>query len=124
MEITLSNFSEQLPNITNDLKNSSYVGFDAEFTAILSKECFKHRYFFLHIRHVRLLRAIMSPLNIIFSCHNHDAWMPAGGLVIVVEVFNTYIEAAVLPLKGSISRLKNHPQAELECSNFKLYHVD
>ncbi|KOB72201.1 Poly(A)-specific ribonuclease PARN-like domain-containing protein 1 [Operophtera brumata] len=45
MEITLNNFSEQIPNITQDLKNACFVGFDAEFTAILSGECFKHRLF-------------------------------------------------------------------------------
>lgn len=43
MEITLSNFAEQIPNITKDLTNASFVGFDAEFTAILSGETFKHR---------------------------------------------------------------------------------
>ncbi|KAJ2952915.1 hypothetical protein O0L34_g7283 [Tuta absoluta] len=45
MEITTKNFLEQFDNITKDLKKSCFVGFDAEFTAILSGECFKHRLF-------------------------------------------------------------------------------
>ncbi|XP_052737403.1 pre-piRNA 3'-exonuclease trimmer [Bicyclus anynana] len=45
MEITRKNFSEQLENITKNLKRSCFVGFDAEFTAILSGDCFKHRLF-------------------------------------------------------------------------------
>ncbi|XP_059057054.1 pre-piRNA 3'-exonuclease trimmer-like isoform X2 [Achroia grisella] len=45
MEITKQNFVEQLPNITKDLKRSCFVGFDAEFTAILSDEKFKYRLF-------------------------------------------------------------------------------
>ncbi|CAH2073510.1 unnamed protein product, partial [Iphiclides podalirius] len=45
MEITKKNFAEEFENITNNLKRSCFVGFDAEFTAILTKECFKHRLF-------------------------------------------------------------------------------
>ncbi|XP_073943736.1 pre-piRNA 3'-exonuclease trimmer-like isoform X2 [Choristoneura fumiferana] len=45
MEITRQNFAEQFENITKNLKKSCFIGFDAEFTAILSGECFKHRLF-------------------------------------------------------------------------------
>ncbi|KAM3963083.1 pre-piRNA 3'-exonuclease trimmer [Aphomia sociella] len=45
MEITRNNFLEQLSNITQNLKRSSFVGFDAEFTALLSGEKFKYRLF-------------------------------------------------------------------------------
>ncbi|CAH2241184.1 jg3250 [Pararge aegeria aegeria] len=45
MEITRMNFSEQLENITKNLKRSCFVAFDAEFTAILTEYCFKHRLF-------------------------------------------------------------------------------
>ncbi|KAJ0180678.1 hypothetical protein K1T71_004082 [Dendrolimus kikuchii] len=45
MEITKNNFSDCLDYIIKDLKGSSFVGFDAEFTAILSGDCFKHRLF-------------------------------------------------------------------------------
>ncbi|CAK1545211.1 unnamed protein product [Leptosia nina] len=45
MEITKNNFFEELDNITENLKRSSFVGFDAEFTAMLSGERFKHRLF-------------------------------------------------------------------------------
>ncbi|KPJ06242.1 Poly(A)-specific ribonuclease PARN-like domain-containing protein 1 [Papilio machaon] len=45
MEITRKNFAEELENITNNLKRSCFVGFDAEFTALLSGECFKYRLF-------------------------------------------------------------------------------
>lgn len=44
MEITKKNFEDHLDDIIKNLKSSSFVGFDAEFTAILSGECFKHRY--------------------------------------------------------------------------------
>ncbi|KAL4714556.1 hypothetical protein ACJJTC_006602 [Scirpophaga incertulas] len=45
MEVTNKNFEEQLSNITDDIKRSSFIGFDAEFTAILAGENFKHRLF-------------------------------------------------------------------------------
>ncbi|KAJ8722536.1 hypothetical protein PYW07_003716 [Mythimna separata] len=45
MEITRNNFLDELENIKRDLAKSSFVGFDAEFTAILNGECFKHRLF-------------------------------------------------------------------------------
>ncbi|XP_026329312.1 pre-piRNA 3'-exonuclease trimmer-like [Hyposmocoma kahamanoa] len=45
MEITRKNFAAQFDNITRDLKKSCFVGFDAEFTAILSGDCFKYRLF-------------------------------------------------------------------------------
>ncbi|XP_013145975.1 PREDICTED: poly(A)-specific ribonuclease PARN-like domain-containing protein 1 [Papilio polytes] len=45
MEITRKNFAEELENITNNLKRSCFIGFDAEFTALLSGECFQHRLF-------------------------------------------------------------------------------
>ncbi|XP_037973775.2 pre-piRNA 3'-exonuclease trimmer [Plutella xylostella] len=45
MEITKTNFESEFENISNNLKRSCFVGFDAEFTAILSGECFKHRLF-------------------------------------------------------------------------------
>ncbi|XP_050344681.1 pre-piRNA 3'-exonuclease trimmer-like isoform X2 [Nymphalis io] len=45
MEITKNNFSQELDNITNNLKRSCFVSFDAEFTAILSDECFNHKLF-------------------------------------------------------------------------------
>ncbi|CAH0721851.1 unnamed protein product, partial [Brenthis ino] len=45
MEITRKNFNEELENITKNIKLSCFVGFDAEFTAILAGECFKHRLF-------------------------------------------------------------------------------
>lgn len=45
MEITRKNFAEQFDNISKNLKKSCFVGFDAEFTALLSGECFKHRLF-------------------------------------------------------------------------------
>lgn len=43
MEITRKNFDDELDNITKNLKLSCFLGFDAEFTAILSGESFKHR---------------------------------------------------------------------------------
>lgn len=45
MEITKKNFLEQLDNINQDLKRSCFVGFDAEFTAILTGDKFRHRLF-------------------------------------------------------------------------------
>ncbi|XP_045445397.1 pre-piRNA 3'-exonuclease trimmer-like [Melitaea cinxia] len=45
MEITRKNFSEQIDNITKNLQRSCFVGFDAEFTAILSGDGFKYRLF-------------------------------------------------------------------------------
>ncbi|CAH4037251.1 pre-piRNA 3'-exonuclease trimmer-like [Pieris brassicae] len=45
MEITNANFCDELENISKNLKQSCFVGFDAEFTAILSSETFKHRLF-------------------------------------------------------------------------------
>ncbi|CAB3228579.1 unnamed protein product [Arctia plantaginis] len=45
MEITKNNFTEQLVNITKDLKKACFVGFDAEFTSILSGDRHKYRLF-------------------------------------------------------------------------------
>ncbi|PZC81702.1 hypothetical protein B5X24_HaOG212146 [Helicoverpa armigera] len=45
MEITRNNFLDELDTIKRDLYKSCFVGFDAEFTALLSTECFKHRLF-------------------------------------------------------------------------------
>lgn len=54
MEITQRNFSENFEDIRNNLKTSCFVGFDAEFTGILTGEAYKYRYlifleyFFIH----------------------------------------------------------------------------
>ncbi|CAG9783910.1 unnamed protein product [Diatraea saccharalis] len=45
MEITKQNFAEQIDNITEDLKRSCFIGFDAEFTAILSGDNFQNSLF-------------------------------------------------------------------------------
>ncbi|XP_050670374.1 pre-piRNA 3'-exonuclease trimmer-like [Leptidea sinapis] len=45
MEITKKNFSEQLDRIAKDIKQSSFIGFDAEFTALLTGDAFKHSLF-------------------------------------------------------------------------------
>ncbi|RVE48606.1 hypothetical protein evm_006795 [Chilo suppressalis] len=45
MEITKKNFAEEIDNITKDLERSCFIGFDAEFTAILSGENFQHSLF-------------------------------------------------------------------------------
>ncbi|XP_068629732.1 pre-piRNA 3'-exonuclease trimmer-like [Battus philenor] len=45
MEITRKNFAEEYENIVNNLKLSCFVGFDAEFTALLSGDYFKNRLF-------------------------------------------------------------------------------
>ncbi|XP_045491680.1 pre-piRNA 3'-exonuclease trimmer-like [Colias croceus] len=45
MEITRKNFLDELENIRRNIKRASFIGFDAEFTAILSGENFKHRLF-------------------------------------------------------------------------------
>lgn len=43
MEITKENFAEQLDNIAKDLNKCSFVGFDAEFTALPTGDLFKYR---------------------------------------------------------------------------------
>ncbi|XP_026724655.1 pre-piRNA 3'-exonuclease trimmer-like isoform X2 [Trichoplusia ni] len=45
MEVTRKNFIEELENVKRDLSKCCFVGFDAEFTALLTGECFKHRLF-------------------------------------------------------------------------------
>ncbi|CAG4988616.1 unnamed protein product [Parnassius apollo] len=45
MEITRKNFAEEFENIVTNLKRCCFVGFDAEFTALLSGENFKYRLF-------------------------------------------------------------------------------
>lgn len=44
MDITNKNFNQEFDSIIKCLKKSCFIGFDAEFTAILSGECFKYRY--------------------------------------------------------------------------------
>lgn len=44
MEVTRKNFVEEMENVKRDLSKCCFVGFDAEFTALLTGECFKHRY--------------------------------------------------------------------------------
>lgn len=63
MEITKKNFAEELDNITQNLKRSCFVGFDAEFSAILSGEAFKYRY---------LYEIIYVQRAIDFPAHNID----------------------------------------------------
>lgn len=94
MEITRANFQEEIVNITDNLKRSSFVGFDAEFTAILSGESFKHRLItldwviklatFLHSNDFVLLfklqviwhcRRALWPLQIKCGPHDND---PSG----------------------------------------------
>ncbi|OWR49885.1 Poly [Danaus plexippus plexippus] len=45
MDITNKNFNQEFDSIIKCLKKSCFIGFDAEFTAILSGECFKYRLF-------------------------------------------------------------------------------
>ncbi|XP_053625964.2 pre-piRNA 3'-exonuclease trimmer-like isoform X2 [Plodia interpunctella] len=45
MEITRNNFLDQLDNITRNIKRSCFIGFDAEFSALLSGEKYKYRLF-------------------------------------------------------------------------------
>lgn len=66
MEITKANFEEEFENITKNLKRSSFVGFDAEFTAILSGEGFKHRYLLLLLTYEPKVTTILIAKRINF----------------------------------------------------------
>ncbi|XP_075969833.1 pre-piRNA 3'-exonuclease trimmer-like isoform X2 [Anticarsia gemmatalis] len=77
MEITKKNFEEHLDNITKDLKKCCFVGFDAEFTAMLTGETFKHRLFDNNeVRYNRLKTAvgkmIMTQVGLTLFQYNRD----------------------------------------------------
>ncbi|XP_045784102.1 pre-piRNA 3'-exonuclease trimmer-like [Maniola jurtina] len=85
MEITKKNFSEQLENITKNLKRSCFVGFDAEFTAILSGDCFKYRLFDTNKERYDLIKdevskMIMTQVGLTMFQYDrdHDSYIAVG----------------------------------------------
>ncbi|XP_049867483.1 pre-piRNA 3'-exonuclease trimmer-like [Pectinophora gossypiella] len=85
MEITRKNFNEQFDNITKDLKKSCFASFDAEFTAIIAGECFKHRLFDTNEeRYDRIKnevsKMIMTQVGLTFFQYDrdHDTYVATG----------------------------------------------